>query len=370
MLFRISCVALAILTSSILLVFSCSKSTPEPETVLRPVRAQQVFSSGGNRVRKFAGVARSGMESKISFKVGGTIERLVVDVGNRVERGQLLAELDPEDYRLQVQDGEASLVQAEAEERNASASYERVRGLYENRNASKQDLDAARATHESAAAGVESAKKRLELSRRKLSYCRLTAPLDAAVAEVPVEVNENVNAGQTIVLLTSGANIEVEVAIPGVLIARIREGDPVTVYFDALSGRVLTARVTEVGVAATGTATTFPVRVRLDAADADVRSGMAAEVGFSFASPGESERYYVPSVAVCEDREARYVFVVEPSGDYGVGVVRRKDVTIGELTDLGLEIRDGLSDGDFVITAGVSKLIDRQKVRFEGAVEP
>ena len=348
------------------LVMSCSKKQSAPEVVLRPVRTQQVFSSGGSRVRTFSGVARSGTESKISFKVTGTIERLAVSVGDRVAAGQLLAELDAEDYRLHVQDAEAARIQAKAQERNASASYDRVRGLYENRNASKQDLDAARAAHESAAAGVESAEKRLELARRQFSYTRLSAPLDASVADVPVEVNENVRIGQVIVLLTSGSNHEVVVAIPGVLIARIREGDAVTVAFDALPGKEFRALVTEVGVASTGAATTFPVTARLDDSDPDIRSGMAAEVAFRFASPREAERYYVPSVAVSEDRQSRFVFVVEPSGEQGIGVVKRKNVTVGELTDFGLEVLDGLSDGDFVVTAGVSKLVDSQQVRFEG----
>jgi len=361
---------LPIIFAALLLnVTSCSQSQPETEVVLRPVRTHQVFSTGSSRVRTFAGVAQSGVESRISFKVSGTIERLAVRVGESVTRGQLIAEIDPGDYSLQEQDAQAALIQAKAQERNASSSYDRVRGLYENRNASKQDLDAARAAQESAAAGVESAEKRLELARRQLSYTRLTAPQDGSVAEVPVEINENVQIGQTIVLLTSGSNIEVEVAMPGALIARIREEDPVTVHFSALGARTFGARVTEVGVASTGTATTFPVTVVLDNADADIRSGMSAEVSFSFESQGPADRYYVPSVAVGEDRAARFVFVVEPSGEEGVGVVKRKNVTVGEFTDHGLEIREGLSDGDFVVTAGVSKLVDNQRVRFEGATE-
>jgi RND family efflux transporter MFP subunit len=329
----------------------------------------QVFSSGGSRIRTFSGVARSGIESKISFKVPGTIQRLAVNVGSRVSAGQLIAELDPEDFRLQVQDEEASLAQAKAQERNASATYDRVRGLYENRNASKQDLDAARATHESAAAAVESNTKRLELARRQLAYTKLKAPLDAAVAEVPVEVNENVSAGQVIALLTSGSDLEVAVAIPGVLIARIREGQPVIVTFDAHPGREFPARVTEVSVTSPGLATTFPVTVKLNESDPDVRSGMAAEVAFSFASQGLSERFHVPSVAVGEDRDGRFVFVVVPADERGVGVVRRKQVTTGQLTDDGLEILSGVSDGDFVVTGGVSKLVDSQTVKFEGAEE-
>jgi multidrug efflux system membrane fusion protein len=352
----------AILALALLACGGQKKADTSP--MLRPVRAEQVFATGAARTRTFSGVARAGVESKISFKVKGTINRLSVEVGDEVRMGQLIAELDPTDYRLQVEDASASLDQARAQRRNASAEYERVRGLYENRNASKQDLDAARAASESADATVESIEKRLELAQRQLAYCRLTAPIAGSIASLDVEPNENVQPGQVICLLASTSNTEVEVAIPEVLIAQVKEGDEVNVEFDALPERRMTGHVTEVGVASTGLATTFPVRVRLDKDDDDVRSGMAAEVEFRFGDGGGRVRYLVRPVAVCEDRDGRYVWVVVPTEEVGVGQVQRRPVTIGELSSEGIEILEGISDGDFVVTAGVSKLTDGRKVRF------
>jgi RND family efflux transporter MFP subunit len=276
----------------------------------------------------------------------------------------LIAELDPEDYELQLQDAAASLAQAQAQERNAAASYERVRGLYESRNASKQDLDAARAQYESAVASVQSIDRKLDLARNQLSYTRLTAPIAASVASVGVEVNENVSAGQTVVLLTSGSQMKVRVTIPELLISQIREGDVVTVKFDALRGTKIAGRVTEVGVAATGAGSTYPATVLLDPSDADVRSGMAAEVAFQFETSGRAERIIVPLVSVGEDREGRFVFVVEPTGTPGVAVVHRRNVSTGEFAGAGVEVLDGLVDGEYVVTAGVSRLIDGQEVKF------
>jgi len=345
-------------------IAACSEDGKKTEPVLRPVRAEQVFASGAERSRTFSGVARAGTESKISFKVKGTVDRVFVKVGDAVGVGTVIAELDPTDYRLQVEDARASLNQAKAQQRNASTEYERVRGLYESRSASKQGLDAARTAFESASAAVESIEKRLELAERQLGYTRLAAPIAGSIASVEVEDNENVQVGQTVCLLTSGANIEVEVAIPEVLIAQISEGDAVQVTFDAFPDRRLGGRVSEVGVASTGLATTFPVTVRLDAGGGDVRSGMTAEVTFAFHSGGGKERYVVRPFAVGEDRNGRYVWVVGPSDSTGVGVVHRRDVTIGVIDDDGIEILDGLEDGDYVVTAGVSKLSDGQRVRF------
>jgi RND family efflux transporter MFP subunit len=302
------------------------------------------------------------VESKLSFKVAGSIKRLTVDVGDQVEADQLIAELDPEDFSLQVQEAEASLTRAKAQERNASASYERVRDLYANRNASKQDLDQARSVYESAVATVETMDKRLELAQRRLGYARLKAPVGGAIASCLVEINENVQAGQTIVLLTSGADLEVKVGIPEVLIAGIEEGSLITVTFDALPGREFAGRVTEVGVATTEMATTYPVTVCLDRSDPDIRPGMAATVAFAFEEEGSSGRFFIPPVAVAEDREGRFLFVLTPT-EPGFGVVHRRAVTVGELTGRGLEIMEGLTDGELVVIAGVSRIGDGLKVR-------
>jgi RND family efflux transporter MFP subunit len=291
----------------------CSGGDAEDEPIVRPVRYIEVFQSGGVRVRRFSGVAQSAVEAPLSFRVAGTVQRLPVGVGDRVQSGQLIAALDPEDYRLQRQDAQAALRRAEAEARNAETSYERVRGMYENENASLTDLEAARTASESAAEQVTSAANRLGLAERQLGFARLTAPQDGAIAAVSIELNQNVRAGQTVVLLTSGSDLEVAVAVPEVLIAEVREGSAVAVTFDALPNDTAPGIVTEVGVAAMETGTTFPVTVRLTDSREGVRSGMAAEVAFRFTAPGRSDVIVVPPVAVGEDQNGRFVFVVEPA---------------------------------------------------------
>jgi RND family efflux transporter MFP subunit len=333
------------------------------------VRTQQVFSTGVERVRSFSGTARAGQESRLSFKVAGTVEVLDVKVGDRVRQGQVLARLDPQDYRLRVEDTEATLARIRAEVRNAEANYARIRELYENNNASRNDLDASLAGFESARAALESGEKRLEQARLQLSYTRLEAPSAGAISQVPVEVNENVQPGQTVAVLTSGARPEVEIGMPEVFISRVREGQSVEVTFDALGNRRFRATVTEVGVASTGLATTFPVKARLERDESEILPGMAAEVHFRFEDGGARERIEVPAFAVGEDREGRFVYVVEEVGE-GIGRALRREVTVGGLTaDGGLEILRGLVDGDRVITAGVSRIQDGRKVRLDSAGE-
>lgn len=345
-----------------ILAQACGDEPPPPEPVIRPVRTLQVFATGAGQERTFPGTAQAALESRLSFKVTGTVKRVAVAVGDRVRSGQVLAAIDDRDLSLQVQEAEARLASAAAQARNAQANHARVRALYENRNASLNDLDAARAAAESAQQNVNSVAKRLELARATLGYAELRAPVDGAIAEVLVEASENVTPGQPVLTLTAGSQLEVQVAVPGMLIAQVREGDAATVRFDALAGRVLTARVTEVGVGATGMATIFPVLLLLDHPDLDCRPGMAAEVTLRFGDDSGRERLFVPAVAVAEDRQGRYVWIVE-AGAEGFGSVHRQAVTVGELSGAGLEVLEGLQDGDLVVTAGVSRIVAGQKVR-------
>ncbi len=335
---------------------------PEVKPILRPVRVQPVVVTGSERERVFSGTSKAGLESTISFKVPGTVQNLAVKMGDRVKKGTPIAVLDPKDYRVQAQEAEASLARTHAEERNAKANYARVRELYENENASRNDLDQARAGAESATAAVRAAEKKLEFARLQVGYTRLTASSNCTVAETYVEETENVRAGAAVAMLTCGTRPEVEVGIPEVFISQVKKGSRVSVTFDAIPDKTFSAIVTEVGVAVTGQAATYPVTARLDKPDPQMRPGMAAEVAFRLGSATGTDRILVPPFAVGEDRQGRFVFIAEPT-EPGLAIARRKAVRVGELTTEGLEILEGLSDGDLLINAGVSRIEDGLKVR-------
>jgi membrane fusion protein, multidrug efflux system len=344
-------------------VVACGREAPPPQEPPRPVRTVTVGSRNVVNERRLAGVAKAAIEARLSFRVGGTVDRLSVAVGDVVRQGQPMARIDPTDYELRVEQAEAALAQARALLRRADADYERVRALYESNNASKSELDAGRAAAESAQAQVEAGAKQLEQARQQLAYTRLAAPFAGAVASVDVEVNENVRSGQQIFLLTGGEGIDVEVAVPEGLISRVEVGQQVWAEFPALRGRRFRGAVKEVGVAVTGASPTFQVVVRLEQEAPEVRSGMAAEVTFPL-ERGDGDRIVVPAVSVGEDRQGRFVFVLEPQGE-GEGVVRRRAVTVGQPTEAlnGIEILDGLAEGDVVVTAGVRSLSDGMRVR-------
>lgn len=331
--------------------------------IIRPVRTEQVFSTGGKITRTFSGTVQSGKESKLSFKVAGTVQDLQVEIGSKVRKGDLLIQLDPTDYEIRVKEAENARDLARASEIQATSNYERVRILYETRSASKSSLDAARAAYESAHEQDNIAKKRRKLARNQLEYTSLRAPADGAISDIMCEENENVQMGHPVLVLTSGTDLEVKIAMPEVLISRVSEGHEVIVTLEALKNKKFKAKISEVGVASVGYMTTYPVMLKFTELDPDILPGMAAEVMMKFESDIEGERYIVPLSSVGEDRSGRFVYVVLPIDDT-LGIVHKKTVKIGELSSEGLEILEGLEDGEHLVTAGVSRIQDSLKVKF------
>ena len=346
-----------ILSVILLTLTACDKADTPAEPPMRSVRYIEVQEGSAEKTRSFSGVSKSEQEADLSFKVSGTVMELNVAVGDLLEPGQLIARVDPSTFQLQTQQAQADLTRALAEQRNASSAYQRTRDLYENQNASKTDLDTARAAFESAEALVAVSQRALEIAQLNESYTRLVAADSCSVASTSVEVGENVSIGQEIISANCGDELKVDVSVPENLISLFGTGLDATVEFDSVPDTPYPGKVTEVGVAATGT--TFPVSVRL-ANPEGLRAGLAAQVIFQFA--GEGVAILVPVSAVAEDQAGRFVYLVLPGEADGTGIVRRQPVEVGDIVSEGMEITAGLSAGDKVVTAGVSVIREGLKV--------
>lgn len=362
--FRRALIILPLLATAI----GCEQAPLEEQTVVRPVRYMQVVAGGASEPRTYSGAARAEVETDLSFRVGGTLTQRPVDVGDEVDRGDLVAALDSTDFQVKLDEARAGLARAEAEQRNADANYERTRDLYESQNASRGDLDAARALAESAAAQYRAATQQVEAARLQLSYSRLTAPQACTVAETFAEVNQNVSPGQPVVQLNCGGCAEVVVSVSDTDISRVDRGMEVTARVTALPGSPIPGVVREVGVATGARSTTYPVTIALNERCEDVRSGMAVDVRFDFPTTAAGDDPIVPYVAVGEDREGNYVFVIE-SGENSVLRAIRRPVEVGRATSGGIVILEGLEPGELIVTAGVRRLNPGQEVTLLGKSE-
>lgn len=350
------------------LLGACSESDDAMTERLRPVRIFSVSDESVLRDRSFSGTSKSSRESRLSFKVSGTIIDLPVQIGQRLQAGALIAEIDPASYLLQAQQAQASLIEAQANDRRAAANYERTKGLYANDNASLNDLESARAQAESARAVVASAQKALEIARLNVSYTKLVADIECSIAALDVEVNENVSAGQQVAAVSCGSEFDVRLDLPESLIGSIDESTPVTIRFGAIPDEPFTGVITEIAVALSPGSAAFPVVIRINESHSALRSGLAAEVTFQFGSASEQgSGLILPVSAVINNPQGAFIFVAEPTETPGEAIVRRRAVSLGELSQSGIEIVDGVQIGDRVVTAGLSVIRDGQRVLIPAA---
>ena len=346
-----------------LIMVACGGKEEKKAEVIRPVMYQKVVPGGGVQTRTFSGTAISGTETRLSFKVAGNIQSLRVKVGEEVTRNTLLATLDDADFQLEYEQADASVKNADAQEKQAKSNFERIRSLYENGSTSLSDFESAKATYESAKANESTAKKSRKLARAQLDYCKLYAPVSGKIATVDTEVNENVSAGQQIVMLSSEGDLEVNLGLPESYIANVNVGDKVDVAFSAISGTTFNGVVSEVSFAINSQTSTYPVVVKLEGEASAIRPGMSASVTFSIntTDPNQPDLLYIPGQAVGEDEIGNFVFTLEASDENYI--VKRRAVTVGQLSTQGFEIIDGLEEGELIATAGLQTLLDSMKVK-------
>lgn len=336
---------------------ACSDAETEQEIVVRPVRTVVVNDDASANLKTFSGVSRSAQESRLSFKVSGTVARVPAKVGDRIKAGTFIASLDASTYDLQLQQAQATVEQSRAASRNARSGYQRTRALYANNNASLGDLDSSRANSDSAAAQLRAARKSLQLAELNLSYTKLTVDVDCVVDSISVAVNENVSTNTEVARVNCSEELEIEVAVSESAIGDFANGKVAKIKFDAISDTGFSGKVIEVGVGANGLGSTFPVTVLVDSnSSSDIRPGLAASV--SFENNTESKRdYLLPLSAIVQGAEGSFVYIVNPLSANELeseGTVSKKAVSLGELQTGGIEVPAGLATGDRVVVAGVS----------------
>jgi RND family efflux transporter MFP subunit len=347
---------IAALSLSAVVLVGCQKEKSEAPPPIRPVKYQVVEPTGGQFKRSFDGESSAGVESKLSFRVNGTIKKVHVKTGDPVKKKQLLAELESTDYELQVSQASAEYTSAKATEAAAASNFKRVEELYVSGDIPPSQFEAAKAEYKTAKARTAAMGNAVSLASQQRRYTKLYSPVDGSVAATPGKDNTNVQGGQLIVALNSGDSLKVKVSVSDKYIGLVDSGDLVVVRFSELEGKQFGASVSE--ISPTSASAGAEVTVLMDATTEDVRPGMAATVEFEFGEADEPTKIVVPSAAVGQDRQGDFVFVVEKTTD-GLGTVKRRKVTpSGEPHADGIPIEEGLAEGELVVIAGRTRIQD------------
>ena len=349
-----------------LLLCCCSGKKENKEEVLRPVKYQVVGTSDTQKIRTFSGFAKAGNEIELSFRSSGVIMQVNVKKGEKVRKGSLIARLDNVEANLAYEKSVSALNSAESDKNTANTELERIKSLYEKNSVSLSDYESAKNMYQNALAQFESAKRNKSIQQTQVNYGYIYAPSDGIIAETDGKVNERVPAGHVFAILNAGDKMKIEVGLPENVINQAQLGMKTEITFTALEGEKFEGNVIEISPVVVENAATFPVDVEIINPIANIKPGMAANVTFNFGNGRTvpDNILVVPIKAVGEDGEGNFVFIIE-SDDGKTGLVKRQQVEIGEITNGGFEIKSGLTQGQFIATAGLQTLLNGQKVRLQ-----
>ena len=354
---------------AVVLVSSCGKK--QEQRIKSPVRVKtQVVSSGAvDHAQTYVGIVEEREATAVSFTGMGVVKRVLVSEGQTVARGQLIAEMDDTQARNLLNGAEAQMAQAN----DALARYKMLHDAGSLPEVQWVEIQSK----------VAQAKSQFEVAKKNLADCRLLAPVSGVVGKKMIGVGETALPSQAVVSILDISTVKVKVSIPENEIAAINATTPTSIKVEATGGSYQGGKI-EKGVQADALTHTYDIRINVANVEQKLLPGMVASVQFvavaqplgSAASPVEehTRQITVPVTAVQKTTVSTSRPTVSTSrqadGSLFVWTVdedstaHRTAITIGETMGNSVNITDGISEGQRIVTEGYQKLSEGTKVIF------
>ncbi|CAN5736819.1 N/A [soil metagenome] len=311
-------------------------SVVEVQPVARGSIARQVTVSGIVEPVRSIGV---------NSQLAGAVNTVLVQEGDRVRRGAVLARMDARELASQLAAAQANL-------EVAKAAYERAEQLRERRIITLPEYERERT-------GYAAAQAQVDQLRMRVGYATVTAPLDGVVTEKNVESGDVVGNQARLFTIADMSSLVARVGVSELDIVELQQGDPVGITLDAFPNRLLAGRIRRVFPSADPASRLVPVEIVFDAPSAQLaRPGFLARVTFDLAT--SDDVLLLPVGAVLGGEGAQAVFVVQD------GTATRRAVTTGLTSQGRIEIVSGLTEGEPVVVVGHNTLRDGMTVRVAG----
>lgn len=355
---RFPSVVLTVLSCMTLLLAGCDKAPPA-EAPVRAVRTLLVSETGGVMAREFAADIRARTESRLGFRVPGKVSRRLIELGQPARAGQVLAQLDPDDLRLQQDAARAGLAAAEANATQAAADLKRFTELKAQGFISEAELDRHNTTWRAADAALRQARAQAGVQSNQASYAALVAGASGVITSVELEPGQVVSAGQPVLTLAHDGPRDAVFAVPEDLGQTVRPlvGKPGAIKVRRWgSSEWVPATVRELAAAADSVTRTY--QVKADVGQGGFELGQSASVAFN--TPLRvSGGVRIPLYALAERAGQSVVWVL----DVPSMTVKPQPVVTADITGNVVLVARGLNPGQEIVTAGVHTLSPGQKVR-------
>ena len=345
----------AIVTAAALLA-ACSK----PATPEEPIRAVKVITVGVNNFAsgyEFAGEVKAKDESRLSFRVGGKIIKRQAELGQRVKAGQVLAQLDPQDYKLAADAARAQLQAAATNRDLAAADYKRFAALKEQNFISGAELERRESVLKAAQAQVDQAQSQLNVQGNQAGYATLVANVAGVVTAVEAEPGQVVSAGTPVVRIAADGVRDVVFSVPEDKVGGIKPGMAVKVRGWAQDA-MMQATVREVSASADPATRTYQVKLALDSKTPPPLGSTVYVLPEGLGGVQGAPVIKLPTTALRQEGQTSAVWVLDKASM----TLKSQAVQVATADGNDAVIASGLQPGMLVVSAGVHVLSPGQKV--------
>lgn len=331
------------------------------EKVIPLVRTVTVGETADNAASFYPGEVRGRYESQLAFQVTGKISARLVNVGDRVQAGQILLTLDPKDISQNVEAASAQLASAKANQKLAADNAARYNALYAQGAVSEAIRDQYNTQLEAANASLRQAQAQSNISGNQLGYTQLISDADGVVAAISGETGQIAAAGAPMATVIRNGEREVQIYVPEGTPIQLNQQASISLW--ALPNARISGYVREIAPMADPVTRTYKVCVAVPNLPSDAKLGMTAKVGLLNKTESETtntgEHFILPAAALYQVNNKPQVWLVRDKH------AQLTDVTVGGYDGNKIIITQGLTKGDKVITAGLAKLTPNQEVKLE-----
>ncbi len=346
-----------IIAASLLAACSPAKDTPEP---VRAVKLLAVAPSTVGVGAEYAGDIRARTETQLGFRVSGKLAQRAAEVGQAVKPGQVLAQLDGQDYALALQSASAQQQAAQTQRDLAAADLKRFKELQQQGFVSGAEIERRDATLRSADATLQQARSQVALQGNQTQYAVLRADAPGVVVAVLAEPGQVLAAGTPVLRVAHDGPRDMVFALPEGRLNQVAVGQAAEVRLWA-GGEALQGKVREVAASADPLTRTYQVKVALNGAgNGGAHLPLGATAYVRVISPGADavQAIKLPTSALRQAGQGSAVWIYDaPSG-----TVRSREVQVAGADGNEAVIAAGLKPGEQVVVAGVHVLAEGQAV--------
>ncbi|UCD91272.1 MAG: efflux RND transporter periplasmic adaptor subunit [Desulfobacterales bacterium] len=295
-------------------------------------------------------------EVTLASEVGGVVKDYTADIGDRVNNGVVLVKIDPEDYRLALNEALANQASAKSRLDVAKKSHNRSETLLPRKVISQDSFDKSEAEFKASLAAVAQAKALVDISRQRLKKTRITAPFAGFITARHIEVGQTIALGQSVMSLSDLNSMRAIVHLAENDYIHLDNQDPVLITVPAFPDMEFKARIHRIGIKADERTNTFTAEILVENPDLLLKAGLTARVLLTVNNIPDA--IMIPQSAVLYRENHKEVFVVN-SDDTAAPRTIKLERSSGDF----VQVLEGLAPGDKLIVTGGQYLEPGDKVK-------